>query len=100
MTFANTTVTEPLRVLRLKYNVLYKGETVHLAEEQKFTHLLLFSLSAPWNIISNINEILFATKTSEIQIREKLFARNFLGVFTERDKKNLAKIQLSSASHA
>lgn len=47
MTFANTTVTEPLRVLRLKYNLLYKGETVHHAEEQKFTHLLLFSSSAP-----------------------------------------------------
>ena len=38
MTFANTTVTEPLRVLRLKHNVLklYKGETVHHAEEQKY----------------------------------------------------------------
>ena len=36
MTFANTTVTEPLRVLRLNYNVLYKGETVHHAEEQKY----------------------------------------------------------------
>lgn len=100
MTFANTTVTEPLRVLRLNYNVLYKGKTVHHAQEQKFTHLLLFSLSAPWNIISNIHENFFPTKTSEIQIRKKLFPRNFLGVFTERDKKNLAKIQLSWTSHA
>lgn len=100
MTFANTTVTDPLRLVRLKYNVLYKSETVHHAEEQKFTHLLLFSSSAPWNIVSNIHEILFPTKTPEIQTREKLFPRNFLGVFTERDKKNLAKIQLSWASHA
>ena len=63
MTFAKTTVTEPLTVSMLKYNVLNKGETVHHAEEQKFTHLLLFSSSAhmeyhkqyPRNFIPNKN---------------------------------------------
>lgn len=85
MTFANTTVTEPLRVLRLKYNLLYKGETVHHAEEQKFTHLLLFSSSAPPGISEAIS-----TNSRE----------TFLAFLRSETKRTWLKSSYLEASHA